>query len=221
MKINRNLIILLSSIIILSIIFTPVEAYNYDPGIETGDEIVWIIKHNDVFQNYVMNEIAVIGDYGSETKIFGYVSEATNGNFVTYIEEQQLLSILGDYTENPDYFFDWAFIPNGTQIADYIDIFEANEILGSGATYESIYTGYGINCTTSEGEIYVLRFSTRGILSYRETNSGSSKHVVELDSINGVPYHQIGIKSTVIITSFLTTVIIIIFFRRIRLKITR
>jgi hypothetical protein len=111
-----------------------------------------------------------------------------------------------------------SYVTNGTQIADYIDLFVANELHGPGAVYESIYTGYGVNCTKADGSTYIRRYSTFGVLSYEERNTTSGILVTKLYAVNGNKYHQMSITTPVLISGLLVTVVITIFLKRTKRK---
>ena len=223
LKSKFRLLVIIPLVIILSTNITQITAYNHEPGVEVGDDFVYYVYDDDIYMGATKYEVTEIYDEGGKTKIKTYVSigQGYEGYFTTQGPDDFVLGVLTDYSVNPEYIFDWFLVTNGTQIADYIDEFITNEIHGPGAVYESIYAGYGINCTKADGSTYIRRFSTFGVMSYEETNTSSGIRIVELFAVNGNKYHQAGITTPILISGFIATMFVIVLLRRKKTKHSR
>ena len=194
-----------------AILYGKVNAYNYEPPVEVGDEIVYTYHSTSPsYQNFTHLKMNVteIEDTTSNTKINGYVLGSEDNRKTYEILYFDTPAVLMNYSLSPITPIGSMniFVVPGTKIGDYAE--EITAILFSG-TATSIENGYGIKIVNStvlfNGNRTVV-YDEEGILiKYRY----ESTYLYEFDifSINGKRYSIPGYSTLLIIGFMLLSVL--------------
>ena len=191
MKRKTIFLLILVAMVPFSIIcMRNVSAYNYDPGVNVGDELVYTFNGTSpTYQDVTHFKINVttITDAVNVTVIEGYIDHSEDGGVNYGYETSALeLAILKDYSLNPEHIFDdlQFFVVPGTKIGDYQTDIQA--LLTSG-TATSIENGYGMNISDSTDINRVQVYDKNGILT-KYWNNDTYIYDVNIYSINGEIY---------------------------------
>jgi hypothetical protein len=191
MKRTTIFLLLLVCLIPVSIMcVSNVSAYNYDPGVNVGDEIVYTFNSTSpTYQDvtHLKINVTTITDGVNVTVIDGYIDFSEDGG-VNYGYETGAteLAILQDYSPNPEVIFDdlQFFIVPGTKIGDFTADIQA--LLTSG-TATSIERGYGMEISGSMDINRIQVYDKNGILT-KLWNNDTYIYEANILSINGETY---------------------------------
>ncbi len=204
---KRTTVFIFFMICSLSLLFgniSSVKAYNFDPSVEVGDEIVYEY-YSDIYDleliTHVMVNVTDITDVADNaTVIEGILYGSVNGGDSFDAAEQgpMNLATLIDYSLNHSSPIDEGdfFVVPGHKIGTYV--VEINAALSSG-TATSIKNDYGIEITGSPDVNKTMVYNKDGIVTtYHRTDDEGIRNF-DIYSINGRRYTIPGYPIIIII----------------------
>ena len=212
------LLLFIFSLCILGVNISSAQIFNYTPGVEVGDELVYKIE--EVIEGertliYYKYNISDIYDSPGETHVEAEYSSSEDGIIFTY---HAIISIgwLGNYTDDPLVLTDYKIIIPGTKVGTYKE--EILFHLGDGYKVSSFAWGYGVKIKWDDN-LYTREFNKQGIMEKTESNIDGQIEETILISFNGENYRSIpGYPVYILVVSSLIGVLGMLFFMRARVN---